>query len=119
MGDRGNIQIKDRWSKHDGVYLYSHWGGSELPQTLARALDSPQGRGGWTDSSYLTRVIFCQMLADGRYGDKDVLAGETGYGIGDREMDPEHPTLVVDCSEQTVNGTPFEEFIAHPREGAW
>lgn len=100
MGDRGNIEVKD---EQGSVFLYSHWGGSELPATLASALD--RGIGRWTDQPYLARIIFCEMVR----GDVE---GETGYGISYAECDPEHPTLVVDCTERTVDGVPMVEWLA-------
>jgi hypothetical protein len=104
MGDRGNIQVKDDYTKGDGVFLYSHWGGSELPYHLAEALDSPEGRGRWNDRAYLARIIFDYM----KRNSPNV---ETGYGIDTVECDPNHPTLVVDCTNKTVDDIPFEEFI--------
>lgn len=109
MGDRGNIQIKDAFAKGDGVFLYSHWGGTELPKTLAYALDSPEGRGRWDDRAYLARIIFDHMT-------RGSASPETGFGIDTAEMDPEHNTLVVDCSEKTVDGVPFADFIRYAQK---
>lgn len=78
MGDRRSILV------HTGngaeVVLYSHWSGSELPTTLARALQ--RGRSRWDDAPYLTRMIFSQMLAE--FNPEDLIAGvmgETDFGI--------------------------------------
>lgn len=38
MGDRGNIAIIDGGGRR--LYVYSHWGGERLPQTLGDALDT-------------------------------------------------------------------------------
>lgn len=76
MGDRANVLVLDEYDETaDPVVLYTHWGGYELPQALARALDSKAGRGRWSDGPYLTRIIF-----------------------GDNE----HPLLVVDVKAQEI-----------------
>ena len=85
MGDRGNIVV-------DGVYLYSHWGGSELPKVLQEAL-AKQWR--WTDGAYLCRIIFDCMTR----GHHDT---ETGFGISLGLCDNEHPILHVSSNSQTV-----------------
>jgi len=98
MGDRGNIIVKDGESK---VYLYTHWGGSELKKTLKEALI--RGKNRWDDGSYLTRIIFCEMVQDEEMG-------LTGFGIssvmGDGGTD-----IVVDVDKQKVNKKSFEDFI--------
>lgn len=98
MGDRGNIIVKDRGSQ---VFLYTHWGGYELPNVLKDALIRGEDR--WNDGQYLARVIFCEMV-------KDDIEGTTGYGIssviGDGGKD-----ITVDVDTQTVNGVPFEKYI--------
>lgn len=72
MGDRRNVLVQGEPGDKPLVVLYTHWGGSDLPSTLADALD--RGRGRWTDPTYLTRIIFSEMI-------KDEVLGETGYGI--------------------------------------
>jgi len=91
MGDRGNIGIVQDGGK-DTVFLYSHWGGSELPATLQNALKREMR---WNDPNYLARIIFCEMVK----GQED---GETGFGISSRITDNEHPILIVDCRKQVV-----------------
>lgn len=89
MGDRGNIVVKSGTEK---AWLYSHWGGTDLPVILRDAL--VRGKGRWDDAPYLARIIFQQMI-----GKDD---GITGYGISASVSDNEHPILVVDCGAQTV-----------------
>lgn len=91
MGDRGNIHIKEESGK--SIYLYTHWNGELLPQILRDALD--RGRGRWGDESYLTRIIFSEMIRE------DVL-GETGYGISTYRGDYNHEDIVVDMKDKTV-----------------
>ena len=95
MGDRGNIKVH-------GVYLYSHWRGSELPKILKNALI--RGKGRWNDIPYLTRIIFSEMI-------KDEIFEETGYGISTDICDNGNEILEVNCNKQEVNGIAFEEFI--------
>ena len=92
MGDRGNIVIKQDGGKGE-IYLYSHWGGEELPKTLRAAL--VRGKGCWDDSPYLARIIFCEMV-------KGHEMSETGFGISTYECDNEHDLLIVDPDKQTV-----------------
>jgi hypothetical protein len=70
MGDRRNVVLPNEYG--ESVALYTHWGGSELPATVADAL--ARGKNRWTDETYLTRIIFSEMI-------KDEVLGETGYGI--------------------------------------
>ncbi|KKN28612.1 hypothetical protein LCGC14_0852570 [marine sediment metagenome] len=84
MGDRGNIKVGN-------VYLYTHWGGSEIKQTLQDVLKRKQR---WDDEAYLTRMIFCGMCDD--------LSGETGFGISTKIQDNEYNILEVDCASQKV-----------------
>lgn len=105
MGDRRNVQFK---MQPADVFLYTHWGGSDLPLDVAIALK--RGKRRWTDESYLCRIVFSQMIAG------EVL-GETGYGISTYPAgDAGYPAIVVNCDTQTVSMGgevfSFEEFIA-------
>ena len=114
MGDRANVKIID--GVDNPVWLYSHWGGGELPEILHMALNRRQR---WTDPSYLSRIIFCQMVK----GQED---GETGFGISSVIGDNEHLILVVDVENQTVfleeekgdvffKPIPIESFVLNPQ----
>jgi hypothetical protein len=91
MGDRGNIIVLRR-RESAPIYLYTHWGGTRLPEVVSKALAK---RWRWTDPSYLTRVIF-DTLTEGQQGE------ETGYGIDTSVGDNEHDYLVVDPAKQEV-----------------
>jgi hypothetical protein len=93
MGDRANVVILD--GEAPALFLYTHWGGSELPETLREALDSAAGRGRWSDGPYLARIIFCRMVR----GDE---SAETGFGISTTMRDNEYNLLVVDSSAGIV-----------------
>lgn len=106
MGDRRNVVVE--FTNGTSVALYTHWAGSDLPQTLAKALD--RGRSRWDDPTYLTRMIFSEMIA-AEAGDDviGVLMSETGFGIepiptgSDSycEADPGYD-LVVSLADKTV-----------------
>ena len=89
MGDRGNVIVKDGT---DQVCLYTHWFATELPETLRLALKRKER---WTDGSYLTRIIFCEMV--GKYW-KD----EGGFGISQSLGDGANKIIIVDIDSQTV-----------------
>jgi hypothetical protein len=101
MGDRGNIVVINKKygsDDYDGVWLYSHWGGSRLEKTARKAVER-SGRVG--DPSYLTRIIFCSMLAD--------QFGETGKEIFDREIAKDEPDtgFLVQLAEELFSSTGF------------
>ena len=105
MGDRANVLVKQD-ADDPGVYLYTHWSGTELPTTLQAALAK---RWRWNDAAYLARIIFDQMT-EGWHGQ------ETGFGISTIAPDGQGRVLVVNCDKQTVSCLDktwtFEEFLA-------
>ena len=112
MGDRSNIYVT---GDSFGVYLYGHYMGPEYISILASALKRGVSR--WDDPSYLTRIIFCEMI-------KDDVDGTTGFGISSKLEDNEYPILMVDCDTQTVSlktdkgatllEAPIAEFMEKP-----
>lgn len=108
MGDRANVFVKD-FQGNTGVYLYSHWGGSDLPVIVQRALARHER---WDDNPYLARIIFCEMVK----GDP---SGTTGYGISSTVGDGHNRILVIDPQTQTVTvlggaTVSFDDYVAHP-----
>lgn len=91
MGDRANIVVK---SGEEQVVLYSHWGGSDMPETLRAALE--RGKSRWEDFQYLTRIIFCQMVPVKYWAEL------TGVGITNEVYDNERPIITVNVDEKTV-----------------
>lgn len=109
MGDRAQVKVGQ-------VYLYTHWSGTKLLETVKRALAK---RWRWTDEEYLARIVFQEMLGNDR--------GETGFGIGiGQHGDIEHPLIVLDCDAQVctlwhpdgpvLTGGSFEELLADADE---
>lgn len=93
MGDRGNIAVIQS-SNNGQVWLYSHWGGYELPERLQAGLKAGQGR--HNDESYLTKILFGHAVP------ADNWTEETGYGISTCMQDNEHAILVCDIPNQRV-----------------
>lgn len=103
MGDRANIRLVDQGD----IYLYTHWDGYKLEETLAEALDRGVNR--WDDPSYLNRIIFSEMI-------KDEVEDETGFGISTYKVDGNYPDLVLNHHERTItcrdgNVLTFSEFV--------
>lgn len=103
MGDRAQIVVVTRGKLGeegvDGVSLYTHWGGSEIMNDLADALESEGGRNRANDPEYLARIIFCWMVGP------ESLEGETGFGIGtarDIHGDLEHLIPVVSPNDGCI-----------------
>jgi hypothetical protein len=78
MGDRGQVRFSFSFEDSTDLYLYTHWTGSELPTTVAYALN--RGRSRWSDDVYLSRIIFNEMTL----GEE---LETTGYGISTFEVD--------------------------------
>ena len=110
MGDRAQVAVLDTYN-NGIVYLYTHWGGSMLGETLAKALD--RGRERWDDEPYLTRIIFSEMIRDDPYS-------LTGHGILSTSM--EGPTYIVVPSKKQVflDDSPFGWTADKvPEDAAW
>ena len=86
MGDRANVKIGN-------VYLYTHWGGSDLVDKVRQALAK---KWRWDDEPYLTRIIFCTMVG------RDEFDEETGFGISTEICDGEDRIIEIDVDNQTV-----------------
>lgn len=126
MGTRAQVCVVDGKEK---IYLYQHYDGYELPNTVRRALQ--RGTDRWNDMEYLSRIIFCEMLAfqpwwenvrgkppmgDGMDDGEDVqrireyqkdiaseiLTQTTGYGIGVSEHGDIEYLVTVDVFARGV-----------------
>ena len=99
MGDRNSIKVT--YSTGDSIYLYSHWGGSELNEIVNKAALTS---GRLQDESYFTRVLFCAMLGDNLQDWR----GETGFGIAPYVVDHDsnNQMVHVDYSGVGAIGTP-------------
>ena len=117
MGDRANIVLnfgprrcQEDTRDYDPIYLYTHWGGTEMPHRLAVALKHGEGR--WDDVTYLARIIVSQVVLN-----HDEL---TGYGLSPYECDNEHKYIHVTLEEQTVTigekTWTYKEYVAATTE---
>lgn len=106
MGDRANVVVAQDGGK---VWLYTHWGGYELPGVLKAALERGSSR--HDDGPYLARIILCEMV-------KDDPMGLTGAGIAPCLCDNGHPLLVVDTLKGTVHEA-AEDDPDTPTAGPW
>lgn len=103
MGDARNVHV---YCQDDqGVYLYTHWGGSELPETVATALE--RGKERWDDPPYLARIIFCEMVR----GSNEGLTGfgisgpaDRTHGYADIEVDVKHKQVWIGGHCWTFDG---------------
>jgi len=93
MGDRGQVEITGMHGSDASIYLYTHWGASELEHTVANAL--ARGTSRWNDDEYLNRIIFSEMI-------QNELMDETGYGIGLGVHGDVYKLVVVNYSDNTI-----------------
>jgi hypothetical protein len=91
MGNRANIIVR----QEDGdIFLYSHYDGERLVKTLQTALTFGKNR--WNDPSYLTRIIFSEMIRGAEHD-------ELGYGISLSMVDNDgHDLLIVDTNTKKI-----------------
>ncbi len=94
MGDRANVYVHD--GDEAGVFLYTHGGGSDLPEVVAQALEK---KWRWDDVQYLTRIVF-DVMTHGYQG------GETSFGISAVLGDNSYPIICLDVSREKVSMRP-------------
>lgn len=95
MGDRRMAEIK---TSEGSLYLYTHWGGSTLPDDARLAVEKAAPRLG--DEGYWVRIVLDQLTKGGR--DK-----ETGYGImlkpnAEDEYADDKPSVIIDARDGSV-----------------
>jgi hypothetical protein len=104
MGDRRMpahtvVEIK---TSNGSLYVYSHWGGSELPGDAVEAILAARSR--WDDEPYATRIIVDQLTKGSR--DKATDHGltlrpnaEDGYNL----WGPiNNPSIIIDLESRTL-----------------
>lgn len=106
MGNRVSILVKDNVEQ---VCLYSHWNGTDMPETVRKALVRGESR--WDHLSYLARIIFCEMVPASEW--EDTLS----FGISTVGYEEDWPLIVVNTDKQTVQigykrPVPFSKFVA-------
>lgn len=104
MGDRANVYIHDGDSP--GVYLYTHWDGTELPSIVKKTMETDRAKARANDEAYLTRIVFEDMIS----GD---MASETGYGISAQVGDGEDRIVDID-TKVAYNQPPKVTLVGYP-----
>lgn len=99
MGDRANVFFVDSrdGDKLRGVYLYSHWGGTDFQADAITALTGDVARKRWGDEPYLARIVI-QSVMNKNFKESEA----TGGGLSTGLCDNNHPILVIDGFEQQV-----------------
>ena len=88
MGDRAMAEIK---TEGGSLYVYTHWGGSSLPEDAKAAVRAARSR--WSDYPYATRIIVDQLTKE----DRDQ---ETGSGLllspdAEDEHNRDRPSVII------------------------
>jgi len=99
MGDRYVVGFRTNEKDKTPVWLYSHYGGKNSGQLVARAVEVARER--WSDPSYATRIAISMIVGE-NWGDS------TGFGIsaGDYNSYSEpnaDEVLIVNWEDQTVS----------------
>lgn len=89
MGDRAMAEIK---TDGGSLYVYTHWGGCDLPNEAKAAIQAARSR--WGDNPYAARIIVDQLTKGGR-------DQETGYGLmvepsAEDEYNNDKPSVIID-----------------------
>lgn len=98
MGDRATFVI-EQTEDTEPIFIYGHYAGYEMMNTLAQALNHAKVRIDMGDPWYATRMIFGYMTSD------DTL-GEYGWGLSTTFLDSEHSVPVVNLYDKTVRLLP-------------
>jgi hypothetical protein len=107
MGDRAISEVK---LEKGSIYIYTHWGGFDLPKVAQEAIVSAEPR--WDDEPYAAHIIIDQLIKEGR-------DSETGIGImleagAEDEYNNDSPSAVIDIPNRTL------KIIGHDEEdGKW
>lgn len=121
MGDRANVFLvmERNAGEVKGLYLYTHWAGSEWRERLVEALKVARPR--WGDVQYFNRIILTEMY-------RDLVGSDSGGGVSFGLCDNSHDIIIIcDPTTQVVvtapegwetnpakwrDKTPFEKAIA-------
>jgi hypothetical protein len=110
MGDRANYGFVMRNADETNIlWLYLHWGGYDMADRFARALENSIER--WGDEPYAIRMTVQYILNDLDIGPSDLGSGLSVNFIGDNE----HTLHVVDFGDRDHDATVslYDEFRGH------
>jgi hypothetical protein len=107
MGDRAMCEIK---TEGGSLFLYTHWGGNDLPKDAKEAVKTARPR--WDDLPYATHIIVDQLIKDGR-------DSETDFGImlnenAEDEYNHDKPSVIIDLNKQTLRVIRDDENVTYP-----
>ena len=113
MGDRANFGFRAD-ENSPTVVLYAHWGGYQMMNNLAHAIETARPR--WSDEGYATRICISELIGND-------WNQELSYGIYvDTITDNEHSIPIVNWADQSVSlyerpdwNTPFDFYNATPK----
>ena len=91
MGTRCQVKIVEKKGKN--VYLYEHWDGYDLPNTVRNALK--RGKERWNDTPYLSRIIFSEMIVGS-------IMNTDGFGISSMPFGDIEYEVIVDPIKEYV-----------------
>lgn len=96
MGDRAMAEIR---TEGGSLYLYTHGGGSSLPDDSKEAILFARER--WSDYPYAVRIIVDQLTREGR-------DEQTGYGLmltpnAEDEHNSDNPSVIIDLLRQELS----------------
>lgn len=100
MGDRVNVAFKTDADSTAHVWLYSHWGGHEMPGMLLTAMKTKEAQSRLRDEGYLCRILLDRMIKEHTH--------EIGYGISTGVSDNDYPVIEVDIPAQMIRVRPFD-----------
>lgn len=115
IGDRANVVLVSKSNEGGDLVLYTHWGGSEIEQTVAKGIAHALKTGRNDDGEYAQRIVVDAFLRD----HADSYDGGTGAGIyvgspgEDRVVRVDFDTQTVEFGERGSTGSAtFAEFVA-------
>lgn len=89
MGDRANVYIHE--GDRPGVYIYTHWCGTELPGLVEDALKVPRAVNRKYDIAYLTRILIEELVGTDH-------GSETGWGVSTQVGDGSDRIVDIDIT---------------------
>ena len=101
MGSRAQVEVQQQ---PHSVFLYTHWGADTILQDTIQGMI--KGKSRWSDSTYLTRILFDSLKKPASAANGKVLDDSystTGYGIGTFQASDIEKLVVVDIEHQRVS----------------
>lgn len=106
MGDRRQLLLYEDDELEPFLYVYTHWGGSELKAVVANGLE--RGLSRWGDPPYMARILVSEVFMPD-------IDGTTNFGLSGKNIDSEHDDIHVHLNSRRVaiadQVWEYEEFI--------